>query len=413
MAAPSLQGTHLKVLAFQGPGTHVAFTIQLLTEWAQHNGVTLTTVTVPYSALLDKIMATIIADDRSIDAFYVDSGFVPFVHRGLAPIDQYLPEAREPVSHISSHLLDLYSIKGVHYCIPHESDTPLMIYRQDLFDSPVERAEFRAKFNKDLRPPQTFDELLQTAQFFTRKSGEKLAGQPVANDFYGLALSGKPYISTSRQWEMFLYGFGGRVLDEKYRPVFNNAAGQKATAFYTDLAVKYGVVPPGMAIVDAPGVDTLLNRGAAAMAPIYPSGIPYQPAPGIRFNGVAWYSATEKGWGICGHRVSRNLPAVWEAVKFLNQRETQLRFGLMGAEPTRDDVLTNPSLVERRPLLAALVEVHKRSRPQIQIPEMTYIWNTESQPISEIVAQHVSVKDALDKTAQNITNFMKQAGYYN
>lgn len=411
-AAPDIKGKHLKLLAFQGPGSHPAFTIQLLTEWAEKNGATLSTVTVPFSALLDKVMATIIAGDASVDAFYLDSGFVPFVQRGLAPIDALLPEMAEARSHISPTLLELYSVKGQHYCVPHESDTPLLIYRQDLFDSDVEKAAYRQKFNKDLSPPETFDDLVQLAQFFFRKSGDKLAGETVSQDFYGIALSGKPYISTSRQWEMFLHGFGGRVLDEKYHPVFNDAAGQKATAFYTDFVTKYNVAPPGTATIDAPGVDTLLNRGAAAMAPIYPSGIPFQPNPGIRFNGVPWYSATEKAWGLCGHRASRNLPVVWEAIKFLNQRETQLQFGMMGAEPTRDDVLTDPTLVEKRPLLKAMVQVHKRSRPQIQIPEISYLWNIETQPISEIIAQHVPVKDALDKTVAEITNYMKQAGYY-
>ena len=410
-AASVIEGKSLKLLAFQGPGTHVAFTIQLLTEWVQQNGGKLSTITVPYSALLDKVMATIIAEDASVDAFYLDFGFVPFVQRGLTPLDPFLPEAAEARAHISPTLLELYSVNSEHYCIPHESDTPLLIYRQDLFEAPAEQAAYKQKFGTELRFPQNFDELLQVAQFFYRKKGDTLAGQPTANEFYGIALSGKPYISTSRQWEMFLHGFGGRVLNDKNRPVFNDEAGQKATAFYTDFVTKYQVAPPGTATIDAPGVDTLLNRGAAAMAPIYPSGIPYQAAPGITFGGVPWYSATAKAWGLCAHRASKNLPAVWQAIKFLNERQTQLRFGLMGAEPTRDDVLSDPQLVAKRPLLQAMIEVHRRSRPQPQIPEVAYIWNTESQPISEIIAQHTPVKQALDKTVNEITQYLKQAGY--
>ena len=39
-----------------------------------------------------------------------------------------------------------------------------------------------------------------------------MAGQPVAQDFYGCALSGRTYISTTRMWEMFLHGYGGQIL---------------------------------------------------------------------------------------------------------------------------------------------------------------------------------------------------------
>jgi ABC-type glycerol-3-phosphate transport system substrate-binding protein len=43
-----------------------------------------------------------------------------------------------------------------------------LFYRKDLFDNATEKAAFRAKYGYDLNPPQTWQQLLDTAEFFTR-----------------------------------------------------------------------------------------------------------------------------------------------------------------------------------------------------------------------------------------------------
>jgi multiple sugar transport system substrate-binding protein len=410
--AVSAEGKHLRLLTFTGPGTHPAFTQEILTAWAQENGATLDSVTVPFGQLSNKIMTTIVAQDSSIDMFYIDSGAFPLIAGGLEPLDPYIERDGLDLSQIGEQLIGLYTLDGQRYCIPHESDTPFLVYRSDLFDSAAEQEAFRAEAGRDLVPPTTFEELLEVAQFFTRSAGETLNEATLENDFYGCALSGRTYISTSRQWEMFLFGFGGTVLDEELRPVFNNEAGHDATAFYTDMALKWGVTQPSIASDGAPEVGVLMNEGRAAMAVIYPSGIPKEPVPGATFNAVPWYSAIEKAWGIAINRYSQNKDIVWEMIKHLSEADTQLQFGQMGAEPTRSDVLANPELVEQRPLLNALVEVHERSRPQTQIPEIGFIWDLESQPIGDIIANGMSVQDALDKTVAQISDVLTNAGYY-
>lgn len=410
--AVSAEGKQLRLLTFTGPGTHPAFTQQILSDWAQAHGATLDTVSVPFGQLPNKIMTTIVAQDSSIDMFYVDSGAFPLIAGGLEPLDPFIERDNPDLSQIGEQLIGLYTKDGQRYSIPHESDTPFLVYRSDLFESPAEQEAFSAASNRELTPPTTFEELREVAQFFTRGAGETLNGEPLANDFYGCALAGRSYISTSRQWEMFLFGYGGTVLDEDLHPVFNNQAGQDATAFYTDMALEWNVTQPSITADGAPEVGVLLNEGRAAMAVIYPSGIPNNPIPGAQFNAVPWYSAIEKAWGIAISRFSQNKDIVWEMIKHLSEAETQLQFGNMGAEPTRSDVLANPELVSQRPLLEALVEVHERSRPQIQIPEISYIWDLESQPIGDVIANGMTVPDALDKTVNQVEDVLSNAGYY-
>ncbi|MHB1004997.1 MAG: extracellular solute-binding protein [Chloroflexota bacterium] len=411
-ATVSAGGKALRMVSFPGPNTHTDFVVRQLTEYLQSKGATLNTILVPFAELQNKVTATIIAQDSSVDLFYVDSGFFPMVAGGLEPLKKYIDRDKIDLKVVGDQLVNLYSKDGQPYAFPVESDTSFLLYRSDLYSNPEEQAAYKSQTGKDLKPPTTFDDLVSTSQFWTRKQGQKLAGQPVEQDFYGCSLSGRTYISTTRQWEMFLFGYGGRLLDEKLHPQLTSEAAQKALQLYTDLELKYKVTPPGITTVDAPGVGVLLNQGRTAQSPIYPSGIPSNPKPGITFDAVPFYQATEKAWGVGINKASKNIDLAWDAIKSMWTKEKQLQFGQLGAEPTWNDVLADAGLVAKRPLLKALVEVHKNSRPQVQIPEIGYIWNIAAQPIADVSANKVSVPDALKKANDQIENMMKQAGYY-
>ncbi len=54
-------------------------------------------------------------------------------------------------------------------------------YRKDWFAKPELQQEFKAKYNRDLAPPKTWDELKETAEFF---QGREIDGKKV----YGAAI---------------------------------------------------------------------------------------------------------------------------------------------------------------------------------------------------------------------------------
>jgi multiple sugar transport system substrate-binding protein len=68
-----------------------------------------------------------------------------------------------------------------------------MFIRQDVFDDPTEKKNFKAKFGYDLKPATTAKELNDQGQFFTRKKGEKLKGKALQHDLYGLAMMAGAY----------------------------------------------------------------------------------------------------------------------------------------------------------------------------------------------------------------------------
>lgn len=405
MAQPK---TTLGFVTFAGPGTHTAFTLQLVNEWAQEHNVEVRATTLPYGQLQNKIMTSMITEDPSVDFFYVDSGIMPLIARGLYPLNQDIEQDHFNLDIMAKTLTGLYTINNNIYAIPHESDTPLFVYRKDLFDNPEEQTAFKAKYGYALAPPTTTSQLLQVAQFFTRSAGQKLAGQVLTRPFYGIAIPGRTYISTARLYQMYLHGFGGAEFDQNLKPAFDNSAGQAALQYYTDLVTKYKVVPPGVLTVGTPEIVVLMNEGQVAMSATYPTGIGIGAKPGLEFDAAPFFPAMEKGWALGIAKWSKHKQLLWDLIKWMNSKDTQLKFGHMGGEPTRFDVLSDPALIKERPILGAMAETHRRALAQPQLAALPYLWDLWARPIADVISGKYNVAAALNHAAQDVETLMQQ-----
>ena len=57
---------------------------------------------------------------------------------------------------------------GEYWGLPANQDAYGLMYRKDLFEDPKEKEAFKAKYGKDLAPPQTYQDAKEIAEFFTR-----------------------------------------------------------------------------------------------------------------------------------------------------------------------------------------------------------------------------------------------------
>ena len=83
------------------------------------------------------------------------------------------------------------------YGVPANSCIGFLTYRRDLFENAEEQAAFKEKYGYDLEVPSDWDAYRDAAEFFTRKKGEKLAGEVLDRDFYGVSMEGKRHGATS------------------------------------------------------------------------------------------------------------------------------------------------------------------------------------------------------------------------
>jgi ABC-type glycerol-3-phosphate transport system substrate-binding protein len=80
------------------------------------------------------------------------------------------------------------------------------------------KKHFHKKYGYPLATPKNLDQLIDVAEFFTRKKGETLAGKPLIHDFFGLTLmsGNRPHIND--EFSAMLWGLGGSW----FKPFYND-----------------------------------------------------------------------------------------------------------------------------------------------------------------------------------------------
>ena len=216
-----------------------------------------------------KIYDLIISPHRQLGA-YVGNDWI-------LPLDSFLTSAklRDPNFNIEGGaLLDDYYWKevswydGTAYGLPFHFITMYLWYRYDLFENAEEQTAFRARYGYPLpNPPVTMGEYYDVSEFFTRKSGQRLAGKILDRDFFGNTIQGKRHVSSWYAFLNHLYPFGGRELDiargSDYGPiVINSAAAVKAMEFYKSLVP---FCPPGVLTFGWDESQAAMQQDIAAM----------------------------------------------------------------------------------------------------------------------------------------------------
>jgi multiple sugar transport system substrate-binding protein len=134
--------------------------------------------------------------------------------------------------------------------------------RGDLLNHPEERAAFKKRYNYDLGPARTLQQMRDIAEFFTRKKGDKLAGQTLESDFYGIVLEGiKGGTTLWTVLNAFVKNFGGDIFDAEGRPTVNRPENVAGVKFWADL---WKFSPPGQAEYSLIDVPTVMGNGIAA-----------------------------------------------------------------------------------------------------------------------------------------------------
>jgi multiple sugar transport system substrate-binding protein len=143
------------------------------------------------------------------------------------------------------------------------SYAPIYYGRKDLMNHPAEREAFKKKYGYDLAPAKTWDQVRDIAEFFTRKKGETLAGEVLADNFYGIVMMGKRHESTNLIWMDWIYTFGGSILDKNNVPTINSQENIEATEFWKSL---WKFSPPGTAEYDYMDVLMSFQQGIVAQS---------------------------------------------------------------------------------------------------------------------------------------------------
>ena len=324
----------------------------------------------------------------------------------LRPLDDWFREAE--LKDFISSVLEMSRVEGWLLSIPRNVDVRLLHYRRDLFEDKTEQERFQASAHRDLRVPETWEELAQVAKHFAR---------PPA--LFGFAFPGRDSGLFGTFFEMVAMAQGQVFLPDLH-PAFLDAAGRWALGYLRRLFLEDRVTPPELAGMRYDEVSELFLEGHCAMITDWPGAFyrycdPARSQVAGRFD-VAMYPSGPSGQRAVysgGHAFAipnsvRDEEGARALIKFLVSPDAQWHEASHGALPVLKSVQarqkeeTDPQSLEGRRLglLEQTVNKHMLLPPRFaKYPEIEgALWTS----LQKGITGEWSVDEALARAAEEM-----------
>lgn len=313
--------------------------------------------------------------DAEMDVFFMDVVWpAEFAAAGWAlPVDQFFPPTAQ--SGFLDAPVKANTYGGHIYGIPMFVDAGMLYYRKDLL----------AKYQ--LRPPDTWPELVRQAQFIISQERDPY--------LTGYSAQFKQYEGLVCNMMEFILSNGGALWDEqRLKSAVHTPPAMEAVRFVRDDIVRL-IANRGILAYQESESLALFTQGRAVFHRNWPyaweasndSGqskvagrVGVMPLPA--FSGQK-SAATLGGWQLAISRFSRHPQLAWEFVQFMTSSETQKRIALgTGRAPARKDLYHDPEILKRSPQFQSQFETFTLATPRPRTP--VYL------PLSNILQRYFS-----------------------
>ncbi|TET29137.1 extracellular solute-binding protein [Candidatus Aerophobetes bacterium] len=336
----------------------------------------------------------------------------------VQPVDKFMlnPKLLDPNINLDDYSEALWKYTSWYgkpakpYGFPCENPTMILWYRKDLFDNPTEKANFKKTYRYELQVPKNFEQYNHIAEFFTRKKGERLAGEVLDRDFYGVGQSGKRHWASVCEWMNLASTWGGPTwggtLDENDDVVINRPENVEALEYWISL---FRFSPPGSVDWYWDLKSTAFQKNIVAMALAWNDQsyeiedpeksevagkmgydlIPIQKYPVSHFGSWSWTIPTK----------AKNPDAAWLYLQWVNSRDIALKCALEGAMPSRKYVFDSPE-ISAIPFMPATKKAldHAFPRP-VHRPEWGEMGEILALYLTKAHRMEMTAQEALDKVA--------------
>lgn len=441
-AAPDFKGVTLRVGLPSGYDEAVAFR-EAAAEAASRLGAKVEVLSFTVDQLHDKLLLDFQAKNPAWDIVFVTTtSAAEWMRLGLVtPISTFMKENPALVDERVLAKDDLYrtedfTFDGNWVGFPTYSTGVALFWRTDLFNDPTEKTAFQRKYGYALKPPETYAEFRDMAEFFTRKKGEPLMGKPLEADFYGTVHSNKPPSFLWYDFVNYLVAFGANDIYDPAtkRPTMNSRAAIEAVKYYVELG-KFQ--PPGHLNMSSGEAASLFAAGHVAMQIEY-----FQRMTAIALNptkskvhdridftvlpsqkGVAGraHAAHAGGNAVALYSLSKNKAAAYKVLELSATRELQKKvllekFPNGGWVPPRMSLMRDPELQTRYSWLKrALGDLLLRKDIYYfqlgQIPEYFASIDIVGAQVHKALAGQTSPEAAMVQAQADLEALFKRAGY--
>lgn len=415
-AAEPYKGTKIVILDEVTPLQQVF--AKLVPDFVEETGIEVDYQLLNHFEVINKGQADLLSGRGAYDGVMVHSAQTGLIFDAdvFRPIDDLMADSKltNPDIDVDDYLEPVWSttakFKGKTYAFPGWNYHVIYWARNDLITHPDEKASFKAKYGYDLAPAETMQQMRDMAEFFTRSAGEKLAGQTLESDFYGIALEGiKGGTTWGTVWNSFIKNWGDDIFDEEGRPDFNTKANIAAIKFWGDLW-QFG--PPGLAETSLLDVPTLMGSGVVAQAIAWSDfalGVD-QPGNSAFADKFAYRKmprnadydgplSTEGGPGVIGiSKSSKNPEATYLFVQWMADKMTRAKLAdaLGGGVAMRKSSWNLPAFKNSRlaPLYVAMEETLEFMKGKPRVPKIYEIFDAMSGLMQEVGLGKITAEEA-------------------
>jgi multiple sugar transport system substrate-binding protein len=303
----------------------------LLTE---KTGIALNVHGFPHVELMSKTLSEFMASTGAFDTATAGAINQTLFESFVIPLNEYIERDFGSVEKFKELFypwaIDYNTYDGEVKFIPYHLNAEYCVYRKDLFEDPAEKEAFKAQYGYELKPPETAEQLIDVAKFFTRPE----------EDLWGFVIMGK---GPPGGWAIItsLYGAGFQTVDLETNeaPFKSGEARQKAievVSLWDDLIREHKVTPPGTAGIAHRDAYEMFIGGHAAMSfgwwgDFWDRLITPEIISDIGESGSFIFPTLDpknglpiSTWGVGISQDSDNPEAAWEFIKFMISREIQL-----------------------------------------------------------------------------------------
>jgi multiple sugar transport system substrate-binding protein len=351
--------------------------------------------------LHDKFVTVGGAKDPSVDIVSMDVPFVPeFAAAGWTiPVDDILPKDEQ--AKFFQGTLHGATYEGKLWGVPWYNNGPGLYYRKDLFDA------------KGLKPPKTYDELLNAAK--TLQTG----------DMAGFAMQLSQTEGGIISWMEYLWGYGGDLVDDKLEVVVDKGtAGVDGMQKILDFVYKDKIIPEAaLQFKLSADVANLFRSGKAAMIRLWFSNYGDINKPDSAVKQEQWdivplpsKDGAKPGAGCLGDwnlgvsKFSTKQKEALEVVRILTSQDQQrTRFMDGGFMPARPAVFDDAEIQKKYPYAKAAQASFEILKPRPVTPFYPEMSAQAIQPaFGQAMAQQIKPDQAIKQMADKMRAIMKK-----
>ncbi|MBZ0282253.1 MAG: sugar ABC transporter substrate-binding protein [Anaerolineae bacterium] len=303
---------------------------------------------------------------------------------------------------------------GTYYAYPTEGDANGWAYRKDLFEDAQNMADFEAAYGYPLAIPQTWDELRDIAEFFTRPDDGLYGIAVYTQDDYDAIIMGYENV-------LFSYGADWKDADNNVLGVINSPEAVAALEMYKEL---YTFAPPGTNDAFFQEMNDAFVNGQAAMIMNYFAFFPALNSDANPFKDSTGFFAMPAGptgerfAALGGQGISVNSyvddarkQASLDFIQWFAQEDTQKRWAELGGYTCNINVLASEEFLTQTPYNAAFAETMTFVKDFWNIPEFGQLLEPAARHLSAaVVAGTEDPQTALDLLAEEHDQVLIEAG---